>query len=162
MDPVLNLIVAKNQACEIENSMIRLHDEHANLNNQVVEQASNVLILLVFKMIVIKVLILFLMVQCLVITSLIFNMNLVKRSFETQRKRFKRLSEWKWSEVINLDDSEDNVKEEELEDTTDSSINQNTRLKIPRVSIQKRNGFHAVYIKSIKCFRFFFIFSCYV
>ncbi|KAJ0797864.1 hypothetical protein HanPI659440_Chr04g0178571 [Helianthus annuus] len=40
MDPVLNLIVAKNQACEIENSKIQLHDEHANLNNPVVEQAS--------------------------------------------------------------------------------------------------------------------------
>ena len=66
------------------------------------------------------------------------------RKFETQRKRSKRLSEWKWSEVINLDDSEDNDKEEELEDTADSSTNQKTRLKIPRVSIQKRNRFHAV------------------
>ncbi|MFS7900839.1 hypothetical protein Hanom_Chr00s144806g01820021 [Helianthus anomalus] len=47
MDPDLNLVVAKNQACEIENS--KLHDGHANLNNQVVEQASKVLILLVFK-----------------------------------------------------------------------------------------------------------------
>ncbi|KAF5799711.1 hypothetical protein HanXRQr2_Chr07g0307701 [Helianthus annuus] len=40
MDPVLNLIVAKNQACEIENFKIQLHDEHANLNNPVAEQAS--------------------------------------------------------------------------------------------------------------------------
>ncbi|MFS7995020.1 hypothetical protein Hanom_Chr12g01112961 [Helianthus anomalus] len=37
------------------------------------------------------------MVQCL------------DRKFETQRKRSKRLFERKWSEVINLDDSKDNV-----------------------------------------------------
>ncbi|KAJ0879928.1 hypothetical protein HanRHA438_Chr10g0457141 [Helianthus annuus] len=40
MDPVLNSIVAKNQACEVENSKIQLHDEHANLNNSFVKQAS--------------------------------------------------------------------------------------------------------------------------
>ncbi|KAM0057033.1 hypothetical protein Hdeb2414_s0005g00153511 [Helianthus debilis subsp. tardiflorus] len=38
MDPVPNSIVAKNQTYEIENS--KLLDEHANLNNPVVEQAS--------------------------------------------------------------------------------------------------------------------------
>ncbi|KAJ0480985.1 hypothetical protein HanIR_Chr13g0637691 [Helianthus annuus] len=36
------------------------------------------------------------------------------QKFETQRKRSERLSEWKWSKVINLDDSEENDKEEEL------------------------------------------------
>ncbi|KAF5778432.1 hypothetical protein HanXRQr2_Chr12g0547391 [Helianthus annuus] len=40
MDTVLNSIVAKNQVCKIENSKIQLHDEYANLNNLVVEQAS--------------------------------------------------------------------------------------------------------------------------
>ncbi|KAF5787334.1 hypothetical protein HanXRQr2_Chr10g0451571 [Helianthus annuus] len=147
MDPVMNSVVAKNQACEIENSKIQLH-EHANLNNPVVEQASKVLILLVFKC----------MFYCRISVDIIsygtmfspYKFNLQRdfseedRKFETQRKRSKRLSEWKWSEIINLDDSEDNDKEEELEDTVDSSTNQKTRLKLPRVSIQKRNRFHAV------------------
>ncbi|KAJ0937395.1 hypothetical protein HanRHA438_Chr03g0141711 [Helianthus annuus] len=57
------------------------------------------------------------------------------RKYESQRKRFKRLSEWKWSEVINLDDSEEDDKEEELEDTVDSSTKKKTELKIPQVSI---------------------------
>ncbi|KAF5773388.1 hypothetical protein HanXRQr2_Chr13g0588071 [Helianthus annuus] len=70
--------------------------------------------------------------------------NFKDRKFETQRKSSKRLSEWKWSVVINLDDSDDNDKEKELEDTANSSTNQKTRLKIPRVSIHKRNRFHAV------------------
>ncbi|KAF5782130.1 hypothetical protein HanRHA438_Chr11g0504601 [Helianthus annuus] len=65
------------------------------------------------------------------------------RTFEAQRKRYKRLSEWKWSQVINLDDSKEDDKEEELEDTTDSSSKKKTELKIPQVSIQKRNRFHS-------------------
>ncbi|KAJ0857322.1 hypothetical protein HanRHA438_Chr13g0588751 [Helianthus annuus] len=109
---------------------IQLHDEHANLNNPFVEKASSVLILLVFKYYL-----------CgdgdksvdIISYGAMFSSyksNLQRefskddRKFETQRKRSKRLSEWKWSEVINLDDSEDNDKEEELEDTADSSTNQ--------------------------------------
>ncbi|KAJ0702306.1 hypothetical protein HanPI659440_Chr14g0527981 [Helianthus annuus] len=49
-----------------------------------------------------------------------------EQKFETQRKISKRLSEWKWSEVNNLDDSEHHDKEDVLEDTADSSTNQNT------------------------------------
>ncbi|KAJ0525671.1 putative transcription factor interactor and regulator CCHC(Zn) family [Helianthus annuus] len=45
------------------------------------------------------------------------------RKYENQKKRSKRLSEWKWVEVINLDDSEDDEKENELDDTADSSTN---------------------------------------
>ncbi|KAF5764044.1 hypothetical protein HanXRQr2_Chr15g0687441 [Helianthus annuus] len=94
-----------------------MHDEHANLNNPFVKQASkDDAIFVIFK----------------------------DRKFETQRKISKRFSEWKWSEVMNLDDSDNNDKEEELENTVDSSTNQKTKLKIPRVSIQKRNRFHAV------------------
>ncbi|KAF5795045.1 hypothetical protein HanXRQr2_Chr08g0335171 [Helianthus annuus] len=114
---------------------IQLHDEHANLNSPVVEQASkddgdkSVDIISYGAM------------------FSPYKSNLQREfseEFESQRKRSKRLSQWKWSEVINLDDSEDNNKEEELEDTADSNTNQKTRLKIPRVSIQKRNRFHAV------------------
>ncbi|MFS7979663.1 hypothetical protein Hanom_Chr10g00930391 [Helianthus anomalus] len=61
---------------------------------------------------------------------------------EAQRKRYKRLSEWKWSDVVDLDDSDDDDKSEEFKDTADS--NDKTRLKIPRVSIQKRNRYHEV------------------
>ncbi|KAJ0717067.1 putative malate dehydrogenase [Helianthus annuus] len=45
------------------------------------------------------------------------------RKYENQKKRSKRLSEWKWVEVINLDDSENDEKEDELDDTADSSTN---------------------------------------
>ncbi|KAJ0575674.1 hypothetical protein HanIR_Chr05g0215451 [Helianthus annuus] len=38
MNPVLNSIVAKGHFCYI--ATIQLHDEHANLNNTFVEQAS--------------------------------------------------------------------------------------------------------------------------
>ncbi|KAJ0602608.1 hypothetical protein HanIR_Chr03g0141641 [Helianthus annuus] len=38
MDPILNSIVAKCQFCYI--ATIQFHDEHANLNNTFVEQAS--------------------------------------------------------------------------------------------------------------------------
>ncbi|KAM0046934.1 hypothetical protein Hdeb2414_s0009g00322421 [Helianthus debilis subsp. tardiflorus] len=77
-----------------------------------------------------------------------YNSNLLREfseedlKYESQRKRPKRLSEWKWSQVINLYDSEEDDKEE-LEDTTDSSTKKKTELKIPQVSIQKRNIFHS-------------------
>ncbi|MFS8033110.1 hypothetical protein Hanom_Chr17g01565601 [Helianthus anomalus] len=130
--------------------MAALHDEHANLNHPTVEQASKVLNLLVlsiiFAMMVIK------SVYIISYGAMFspYKSNLQRefseddQKFETQRKRYERLSEWKWSAVINLDDSEDNYKEEQLEDTPDSKTNQKTRLKVHPVSIQKRNEFHAV------------------
>ncbi|MFS7888954.1 hypothetical protein Hanom_Chr00s000002g01601101 [Helianthus anomalus] len=65
------------------------------------------------------------------------------RTCEAQRMRYKRLSEWKWSQVINLDDSEEDDKKEELEDTADSSAKKKTELKILQVSIQNKNRFHS-------------------
>ncbi|KAM0049687.1 hypothetical protein Hdeb2414_s0008g00288841 [Helianthus debilis subsp. tardiflorus] len=52
--------------------------------------------------------------------------------YENQKKRSKRLSEWKWVEVINLDDSEDDEKEDELDDTADSSTNKKNESKKKR------------------------------
>ncbi|KAJ0581915.1 hypothetical protein HanHA300_Chr04g0146531 [Helianthus annuus] len=95
MDPVLNSIVAKNQVCEIENSEIQSHDEHANLNNPFVEQASkdygdkSVDIISYGAM--------FSPYK----SNLQREFSEENRKFETQKKRSKRLSEWKWSDVIN-------------------------------------------------------------
>lgn len=64
--------------------------------------------------------------------------------FETQRKRSKKLFEWKWSQIIDLVGFDDNDEEGILEDTVDPSTNLKTQFEIPWVSIQKHKRFHAV------------------
>ncbi|KAJ0481918.1 hypothetical protein HanIR_Chr13g0648161 [Helianthus annuus] len=112
MEPVLNSLDVRKQACDIEKSKI----QHTNLNTAVVEQAfddgdNSVEIIsygAMFSPYKSK-----------------FQRQFSKedRKYENQKKRSKRLSEWKWVEVINLDDSEDDEKEDELDDTADSSTN---------------------------------------
>uniref|UniRef100_A0A251U558 Uncharacterized protein n=1 Tax=Helianthus annuus TaxID=4232 RepID=A0A251U558_HELAN len=127
MDPVLNSNVVKNQACKIENSKNQLHEEHASKDHgdKSIEIISHGAMFSPYK------------------SNLQREFSEEDRKYESQRKRSKRLSEWKWSEVISLDDSEEDDQEEELEDTTDSSIKKKTELKFPQVSIQKRNRFHS-------------------
>ncbi|KAJ0948405.1 hypothetical protein HanRHA438_Chr01g0026821 [Helianthus annuus] len=117
MDPVLNSNVVENQACKIENSK--------DQDDKSVEIISHGAMFSPYK------------------STLQREFSEEDRKYESQRKRSKRLTEWKWSQVINLDDSEEDDKEEELEDTADSSAKKKTELKIPQVSIQKRNRFHS-------------------
>ncbi|MFS7929824.1 hypothetical protein Hanom_Chr04g00336961 [Helianthus anomalus] len=123
MDTIPNSTIWKDQTCEIEASkvnLIQLHDKHTTLNKPIALQASkddgekSVDII------------------CYGATFSPYKSDLQRefsednQKFETQTKRSKRLSGWKWSEFINLDDSNDNNKENELEDTADSKTNKKT------------------------------------
>ncbi|KAJ0494348.1 hypothetical protein HanIR_Chr12g0596451 [Helianthus annuus] len=82
MEPVLNSLDAKKQACDIEKSK----DDGDNR----VEMFSP------YK------------------SKLQRQFSEEDRKYENQKKRSMRLSEWKWVDVINLDDSEDDEKEDEI------------------------------------------------
>ncbi|KAJ0699558.1 hypothetical protein HanOQP8_Chr10g0357191 [Helianthus annuus] len=97
MEPVLNSLDAKKQACDIEKSK----DDGDNS----VEIISYGATFSPYK------------------SKLQRQFSEEDRKYENQKKRSKRLSKWKWVEVINLDDSEDDEKEDELDDTADSSTN---------------------------------------
>ncbi|MFS8013563.1 hypothetical protein Hanom_Chr14g01334411 [Helianthus anomalus] len=123
MEPVLNSLDAKIQAFDIEKSKI----QHTNLNTPVVEQAF--FIMLLFGVLLYddsdnSVEIIFYGAMFSPYKSnLQRQFSKEDQKYENQKKISKRLSEWKWVEVIILDDSEDDEKEDELNDTADSSTN---------------------------------------
>ncbi|MFS7914104.1 hypothetical protein Hanom_Chr02g00149471 [Helianthus anomalus] len=97
MDPIQNSTLLKDQACEIEACKVSLlHDEHTNLNKPNLIQASKddgkkSVDIICYGAIL-----------CPYKSDIQRKFSQDDWKFEIQRKRTKRLSEWKWSSVFNF------------------------------------------------------------